>query len=56
MNRRIKEIVDKYDVKIIYHLAALLSASAEKNIYLGWKLNVNGLLNVLGSGQGKISR
>lgn len=44
---KIKEIVDKYDVKIIYHLAALLSANAEKNMYLGWKLNMNGLLNVL---------
>ncbi|MDR9366590.1 MAG: NAD-dependent epimerase/dehydratase family protein [Balneolaceae bacterium] len=43
----IKKIVDQYDIKIIYHLAALLSAKAEKNIYLGWKLNVNGLLNVL---------
>lgn len=44
---KIKEIVDKHDVGIIYHLAALLSAKAESNIYLGWKLNVNGLLNVL---------
>lgn len=44
---KIKEVVDKYDVKVIYHLAALLSAKAEQNIYLGWKLNMNGLLNIL---------
>lgn len=44
---KIKEVVDKYEVSVIYHLAALLSAKAEQNIYLGWKLNMNGLLNVL---------
>lgn len=49
----IKKIVDKHDIKIIYHLAALLSANAEKNMYLGWKLNVNGLLNVLEVAQEK---
>lgn len=42
-----EQVVDRYDVKIIYHLAALLSASAEKNIDLAWKLNMEGLLNVL---------
>lgn len=44
---RIEEIVEKYDVKIIYHLAALLSANAEKKIGLAWRLNMDGLLNVL---------
>lgn len=48
MNReKISEITDKYNIKIIYHLAALLSANAEKNIDLAWKLNMNGLLNIL---------
>ena len=42
-----EEIIRKHSVNQIYHLAALLSASAEKNIRLGWDLNVNGLLNVL---------
>jgi nucleoside-diphosphate-sugar epimerase len=45
--KRIEQVLDKYNVKIIYHLAALLSASAEKNIDLAWKLNMDGLLNVL---------
>ncbi|WP_069130497.1 NAD-dependent epimerase/dehydratase family protein [Rhodohalobacter halophilus] len=48
MNKeRIEEIIETYDVSIIYHLAALLSANAEKNIDLAWKLNMDGLLNVL---------
>jgi len=44
---RIEEVIEKYDVTIIYHLAALLSANAEQNINLAWKLNMDGLLNVL---------
>ena len=48
MNKeRIEDIVDKYSVTQIYHLAALLSANAEKKIDLAWKLNMEGLLNVL---------
>lgn len=48
MNKgEIEEVVDKYDIDQIYHLAALLSAKAEQNISLGWKLNMEGLLNVL---------
>jgi nucleoside-diphosphate-sugar epimerase len=45
--RRLDEVTEKYNIRIIYHLAALLSASAEKNIDLAWKLNMDGLLNVL---------
>lgn len=44
---RLEKLMDKYDVKVVYHLAALLSANAEKNIDLAWKLNMDGLLNVL---------
>ncbi|MCH8550080.1 MAG: NAD-dependent epimerase/dehydratase family protein [Balneolaceae bacterium] len=40
-------LVDKYEIDTICHLAALLSANAEKNIELAWKLNMDGLLNVL---------
>lgn len=48
MNKeQVEEIVDRYSVTQIYHLAALLSANAEKNITLAWKLNMDGLLNVL---------
>ncbi len=40
-------IVDRYQVKTIYHLAALLSATAEKNPAFGWELNMNSLFHVL---------
>jgi nucleoside-diphosphate-sugar epimerase len=41
------EIVKKHGVKQVYLLAALLSATAEKNPALGWKLNMESLFNVL---------
>ncbi len=44
---RLKEVVTKYKTTEVYHLAALLSATAEKNPALGWDLNMNGLSNVL---------
>lgn len=51
------DIVKKYDVSEIYLLAALLSATAEKNPALGWELNMNGLSNVLDlSKEGLIKR
>jgi nucleoside-diphosphate-sugar epimerase len=39
--------VKKYKIDVIYHLAALLSATAEKNPQLAWQVNLQGLLNVL---------
>lgn len=44
---RLHEIVDKHKVTQIYLLAALLSATAEKNIELGWSLNMRSLSHVL---------
>jgi nucleoside-diphosphate-sugar epimerase len=44
---RILEVVKKYNIKEIYLLAALLSATAEKNPAFGWDLNMNSLFNVL---------
>ena len=41
------DIVRKYKVTQIYLLAALLSATAEKNIELGWSLNMRSLSHVL---------
>lgn len=41
------EIVKKYKIKQIYLLAALLSATGEQNPALAWKLNMEGLFNVL---------
>lgn len=43
----IQEIVKKYKVSQIYNLAALLSATAEKNPMFGWDLNMDGHLHVL---------
>jgi nucleoside-diphosphate-sugar epimerase len=48
MNRdQIEEVIEQHEISVVYHLAALLSANAEKKIGLAWKLNMDGLLNVL---------
>ncbi len=47
-------IVQKYKVTDVYLLAALLSATAEKNPALAWKLNMEGLFNVLELAKEKI--
>ena len=41
------KIVEKHNVKEIYLLAALLSATAEKNPEFAWELNMNSLFNIL---------
>ncbi|MGP8214337.1 MAG: NAD-dependent epimerase/dehydratase family protein [Bacteroidia bacterium] len=41
------EIIKKHNVKEVYHLAAMLSATAEKYPDKGWKLNMDGLLGML---------
>ena len=41
------KIVKKHDINHVYHLAALLSATGEKNPMFAWKLNMEGLFNVL---------
>jgi nucleoside-diphosphate-sugar epimerase len=40
-------LVDEYKIDTVYHMAALLSGSGEKNPDLCWNVNVNGLKNVL---------
>ena len=44
---QLHETVSRYDVGTIYHLAALLSASAEAAPQLAWSVNMSGLYNVL---------
>lgn len=41
------QIIDKYRITQIYHLAAILSATGEKNPFFAWRLNMEGLLNAL---------
>lgn len=43
----VARIIDQNDVREVYLLAALLSATAEQNPKLAWKLNMEGLFNVL---------
>jgi nucleoside-diphosphate-sugar epimerase len=44
---RLSEILTKYKPSQVYHLAALLSATAEAKPKMGWTLNMDGLFNVL---------
>ncbi|MCB9224676.1 MAG: NAD-dependent epimerase/dehydratase family protein [Crocinitomicaceae bacterium] len=46
-NEALKYVVSKHQIKEIYLLAALLSATAEKNPDFAWRLNMEGLFNVL---------
>jgi nucleoside-diphosphate-sugar epimerase len=41
------QITNKYHITQIYHLAAILSANAEKSPQMAWKINMDGLMNVL---------
>ncbi|MDP4282768.1 MAG: NAD-dependent epimerase/dehydratase family protein, partial [Bacteroidota bacterium] len=44
---RLHEIVSRYNITQIYHLAAILSGNAEKKPLPSWQINMNGLMNVL---------
>jgi nucleoside-diphosphate-sugar epimerase len=44
--RRIGEVFTKFKPTIVYHLAALLSATAEQKPKLGWELNMDGTFNI----------
>ncbi len=45
--RQLQEVVRRYDVGTIYHLAALLSAVAEEKPQVAWDVNMGGLYRVL---------
>jgi len=53
-NQRLLAVVKKHGVTQVYLLAALLSATAEKNPLFAWNLNMAGLLNVLELGREKL--
>jgi nucleoside-diphosphate-sugar epimerase len=45
--KQLNEFIQKNNISQIYHLAAVLSATGEKNPKLAWHLNMDGLINVL---------
>jgi len=45
--RQVEQVVRKYEVDTIYHLAALLSAVAEERPQVAWDVNLGGLYRVL---------
>ncbi|MCC9166427.1 NAD-dependent epimerase/dehydratase family protein [Pontibacter harenae] len=45
--QNLRELASKYKFTQIYHLAAVLSATGEKNPKFAWRLNMDGLFNVL---------
>jgi nucleoside-diphosphate-sugar epimerase len=45
--KRVAQMVKKYNIDTIFNLAVLLSAKAELHPRLAWKVNVDGLGNVL---------
>lgn len=44
---KLHSIVEQYKIEEIYHLAALLSANAEKQVKFAWELNMESLFYVL---------
>jgi len=44
---QILDVIRRHDVGVIYHLAALLSATAEERPHAAWSINMGGLYNVL---------
>ncbi|MCB0593560.1 MAG: NAD-dependent epimerase/dehydratase family protein [Lewinellaceae bacterium] len=48
MNKdRLAALIRKYDVRQVYHLAAILSAKGEQNPKWAWEINMAGLFNIL---------
>lgn len=44
---KLSQVISKYEITEVYHLAALLSGSSEKKPKRAWDVNMNGLFNVL---------
>ncbi len=44
---KVKEIIKKHNIDIVYHLVAVLSAKGEENPLFAWNLNMNSLLELL---------
>ena len=44
---KLGEVMKKYKITQVYHLAAILSAKGEQNPKWAWEINMNGLFNIL---------
>ncbi len=44
---RVREVIKEYDIDYIFHLAAILSAAGEMRPQLAWRVNIEGLRNIL---------
>ena len=49
-------VVEKFDIKEVYHLAAVLSAKGEKDPNFAWRLNMESLLTVLEAGKNQLEK
>ncbi|MBS7638600.1 NAD-dependent epimerase/dehydratase family protein [Candidatus Bathyarchaeota archaeon] len=45
--RRVREVIKEYEIDFIFHLAAVLSAAGEMRPQLAWRVNIEGLRNIL---------
>jgi len=43
----LRKLIRKYDIGKVYHLVSILSAKGEQNPSLTWKINMEGLKNIL---------
>jgi len=43
----LEEVIEKYNIDTVYHMAAILSAVGEEKPQLAWNVNINGLYNLL---------
>lgn len=43
----LNDCIKRFNVKQVYHLAAILSATGERNPELAWRINMKGLRNIL---------
>ncbi len=53
---RFQYLLEMYDIKEVYHLAAVLSAKGEQNPEFAWKLNMESLLTVLEAGKKRLKK
>jgi len=49
--QELEEIIQSYNVGTVYHLAAILSATGEERPDLAWRVNIDGVYNVLEVGR-----